>query len=175
MGAFSRWPDNSRRPAKSSSLRSRNSRRWSCPERPRSSRSMARGAGWPKPERAALQAADAHLLALDGPAYRLRLRRCGYAPSGSGVVEMLARDLTPNTLIKQGAKLVATGEDVGEELPSNMRLGFEAEVGVHPNPGLKHLFGLIPRSAPKRPWCSRLCARTSRSRWTEYWSRSKRN
>jgi len=28
----------------------------------------------------------------------------------------------PNTLIKQGAKLVATWEDVGEELPENVRL-----------------------------------------------------
>jgi len=33
----------------------------------------------------------------------------------------------PNTLIKQGAKLVATWEDVWEELPSEMRLQLEAE------------------------------------------------
>ena len=36
---------------------------------------------------------------------------------------------TPNTLIKQGAKLVATWEDVWEDLPSQVRLELEAEVG----------------------------------------------
>jgi DNA processing protein len=36
---------------------------------------------------------------------------------------------TPNTLIKQGAKLVATWEDVWEELPSQVRLELEAEAG----------------------------------------------
>ncbi len=35
---------------------------------------------------------------------------------------------TPNTLIKQGAKLVATWEDVWEELPSQVRLELEAFV-----------------------------------------------
>lgn len=34
---------------------------------------------------------------------------------------------TPNTLIKQGAKLVATWEDVWEELPSGVRLELEAD------------------------------------------------
>jgi DNA processing protein len=34
---------------------------------------------------------------------------------------------TPNTLIKQGAKLTATWEDVWEDLPSQVRLGLEAE------------------------------------------------
>jgi len=34
---------------------------------------------------------------------------------------------TPNTLIKQGAKLVATWEDVWEDLPSQIRLELEAE------------------------------------------------
>src|SRR5579872_6333389 len=37
---------------------------------------------------------------------------------------------TPNTLIKQGAKLVATWEDVWEELPSDVRLTLEDEAGV---------------------------------------------
>ena len=36
---------------------------------------------------------------------------------------------TPNTLIKQGAKLTATWEDVWEELPSQVRLELEAEAG----------------------------------------------
>jgi DNA processing protein len=36
---------------------------------------------------------------------------------------------TPNTLIKQGAKLVATWEDVWEDLPSQVRLELEAEAG----------------------------------------------
>lgn len=41
---------------------------------------------------------------------------------------------TPNTLIKQGAKLVATWEDVWEELPSDVRLQLEAEAGVASRP-----------------------------------------
>jgi DNA processing protein len=36
---------------------------------------------------------------------------------------------TPNTLIKQGAKLVATWEDVWEDLPSQVRLQLEEEAG----------------------------------------------
>lgn len=36
---------------------------------------------------------------------------------------------TPNTLIKQGAKLTATWEDVWEDLPSQVRLELEAEAG----------------------------------------------
>jgi DNA processing protein len=36
---------------------------------------------------------------------------------------------TPNTLIKQGAKLVATWEDVWEDLPSQVRLELEADAG----------------------------------------------
>jgi DNA processing protein len=35
----------------------------------------------------------------------------------------------PNTLIKQGAKLVATWEDVWQELPTQVRLQLEAELG----------------------------------------------
>jgi len=54
---------------------------------------------------------------------------------------------TPNTLIKQGAKLVATWEDVWEDLPSQVRLELEAEAPVEsksvttasllPDPGLR--------------------------------------
>jgi DNA processing protein len=36
---------------------------------------------------------------------------------------------TPNTLIKQGAKLVATWENVWEDLPSQVRIELEAEAG----------------------------------------------
>jgi DNA processing protein len=44
---------------------------------------------------------------------------------------------TPNTLIKQGAKLVATWEDVWEDLPSQVRLELEAEApsASKPEPG----------------------------------------
>ena len=44
---------------------------------------------------------------------------------------------TPNTLIKQGAKLVATWEDVWEDLPSQVRLELEAETPAasKPEPG----------------------------------------
>jgi len=37
---------------------------------------------------------------------------------------------TPNTLIKQGAKLVATWEDVWEDLPSQVRVELESEAGL---------------------------------------------
>jgi DNA processing protein len=42
---------------------------------------------------------------------------------------------TPNTLIKQGAKLVATWEDVWEDLPSQVKLELEAEAGRESKPG----------------------------------------
>jgi DNA processing protein len=41
---------------------------------------------------------------------------------------------TPNTLIKQGAKLVATREDVWEDLPSQVRLELEAAGGNESKP-----------------------------------------
>ena len=41
---------------------------------------------------------------------------------------------TPNTLIKQGAKLVATWEDVWEELPSQVRLELESESPAESKP-----------------------------------------
>jgi DNA processing protein len=41
---------------------------------------------------------------------------------------------TPNTLIKQGATLTATWEDVWENLPSPVRLELEAEAGVASKP-----------------------------------------
>ena len=42
---------------------------------------------------------------------------------------------TPNTLIKQGAKLVATWEDVWEDLPSQVRLELEAEAPIESKSG----------------------------------------
>jgi DNA processing protein len=41
---------------------------------------------------------------------------------------------TPNTLIKQGAKLVATWEDVWEDLPSDVRMGLESRAAVASKP-----------------------------------------
>ena len=41
---------------------------------------------------------------------------------------------TPNTLIKQGAKLVATWEDVWEDLTSQVRLELEAQAGLASKP-----------------------------------------
>jgi DNA processing protein len=41
---------------------------------------------------------------------------------------------TPNTLIKQGAKLVATWEDVWEDLPSPVRLELESEAALASKP-----------------------------------------
>jgi DNA processing protein len=48
----------------------------------------------------------------------------------------------PNTLIKQGAKLVATWEDVWEELPSQVRVQLEAESSAESStPTTASLFG----------------------------------
>jgi DNA processing protein len=41
---------------------------------------------------------------------------------------------TPNTLIKQGAKLVGSWEDVWEDLPSQVRMQLEREAGVESKP-----------------------------------------
>jgi len=41
---------------------------------------------------------------------------------------------TPNTLIKQGAKLVASWEDVWEDLPSQVRIQLEQEAGAESKP-----------------------------------------
>lgn len=41
---------------------------------------------------------------------------------------------TPNTLIKQGAKLVASWEDVWEDLPSQVRMQLEQEAGTESKP-----------------------------------------
>jgi DNA processing protein len=47
----------------------------------------------------------------------------------------------PNTLIKQGAKLVATWEDIWEELPVEVRLALEPSAGPEsPGPGTASLF-----------------------------------
>ena len=44
---------------------------------------------------------------------------------------MTAKNLwTPNTLTKQGAKLVDSWEDVGEDLPSQVHLQLEQEAGL---------------------------------------------
>ena len=46
----------------------------------------------------------------------------------------------PNTLIKQGAKLVATWEDVWEELPPQVRLTLEPTKGDESPAGKSHLY-----------------------------------
>lgn len=55
---------------------------------------------------------------------------------------------TPNTLIKQGAKLVATWDHVLEDRPSQVRLELEAEDSAHDRPASKHGAGasLLPDS-----------------------------
>lgn len=47
----------------------------------------------------------------------------------------------PNTLIKQGAKLVATWEDVWEELPAELRLTLARDRDESPQPSTASLFG----------------------------------
>jgi DNA processing protein len=55
----------------------------------------------------------------------------------------------PNTLIKQGAKLVATWEDVWEELPAEVRLRLEAERGNESaKPETASLFGGAEQMSP---------------------------
>jgi DNA processing protein len=53
-----------------------------------------------------------------------------------------ANSWTPNTLIKQGAKLVATWEDVCEDLPSQVRLEREAE--AHPESKTETTASILP-------------------------------
>lgn len=55
---------------------------------------------------------------------------------------------TPNTLIKQGAKLVGSWEDVWEDLPSQVRLQLEQEAGLesHPEAGASLLADPVLRS-----------------------------
>jgi DNA processing protein len=46
----------------------------------------------------------------------------------------------PNTLIKQGAKLVATWEDIWEVLPAEIRLALEPAGGLNRKPKEPHLY-----------------------------------
>lgn len=54
----------------------------------------------------------------------------------------------PNTLIKQGAKLVATWEDVWEELPANLRLQLTPAESATESQGSASLFGEDEKLAP---------------------------
>jgi DNA processing protein len=58
----------------------------------------------------------------------------------------------PNTLIKQGAKLTATWEDVWEDLPSLVRLNLEAELegGESKGSGAASLFNHVPMPEHER-------------------------
>src|SRR5271155_1398546 len=57
----------------------------------------------------------------------------------------------PNTLIKQGAKLVATWEDVWEELPTQIRLELEAEAGfASPDKDAASIVEELPLQQPEK-------------------------
>ena len=58
---------------------------------------------------------------------------------------------TPNTLIKQGAKLVATWEDVFEELPSETRIQLQERQSTLPAPQSASLFYPPPAAAELPP------------------------
>jgi DNA processing protein len=58
---------------------------------------------------------------------------------------------TPNTLIKQGAKLVATWEDVFEELPTDIRLKLRQRQDSPPEPAASSLFDPPPSAAELPP------------------------
>lgn len=65
----------------------------------------------------------------------------------------------PNTLIKQGAKLVATWDDVWEELPSEVRLQLGAEQPVESNkPETASLFDGAALSPHEKKTCALLRA-----------------
>ena len=83
---------------------------------------------------------------------------------------------TPNTLIKQGAKLVATWEDVWEDLPSQVRLELEAEApSASKVGGWQHPYCLIRCCGRRKPWCLRFCAPTTAFRLTKFWICWRRN
>ena len=57
----------------------------------------------------------------------------------------------PNTLIKQGAKLVATWEDVWEDLPTQVRLELEAEAGfASPDKDAASIVEELPLQQPEK-------------------------
>ncbi len=65
----------------------------------------------------------------------------------------------PNTLIKQGAKLVATWEDVWEELPADVRLALEPAKGAESQAGqTASLFGETELSPHERKIMAQLKA-----------------
>jgi DNA processing protein len=74
---------------------------------------------------------------------RCALEQCRevYAVPGN-VTNKLA--WTPNTLIKQGAKLVATWEDIFEELPTEIRIKLQERQGELPLPQSASLFDAPP-------------------------------
>ncbi len=58
---------------------------------------------------------------------------------------------TPNTLIKQGAKLAATWEDVFEELPTEIRLQLQQRQSQLPPPRAASLFDPPPAAELPAP------------------------
>ena len=73
---------------------------------------------------------------------------------------------TPNTLIKQGAKLVASWEDVWEDLPSQVRLELEQRGGDESKPEVAASLLPDPVLRAGRVDCAEGAARpTSRCRW----------
>ena len=58
---------------------------------------------------------------------------------------------TPNTLIKQGAKLVATWEDVFEELPTEVRSQLHLRQAAQPEPRAASLFDGLTLDPPAGP------------------------
>jgi DNA processing protein len=58
---------------------------------------------------------------------------------------------TPNTLIKQGAKLAATWEDIFEELPTEIRLQLRERQAELPEPRAASLFDPPPPAAAELP------------------------
>ena len=82
---------------------------------------------------------------------------------------------TPNTLIKQGAKLVATWEDVWEDLPSQVRLELEAESSAASKPQAGASLLPDPVLRPQEAMVLEVCALTRACRSTRFWTCWRRN
>jgi DNA processing protein len=79
----------------------------------------------------------------------------------------------PNTLIKQGAKLTATWEDVWEELPAAVKLELESERDSQASddkPEASSLFGNVGQLSPKERKSSLSFARTNPFTSIRSWS-----
>ena len=75
----------------------------------------------------------------------------------------------PNTLIKQGARLTATWEDVWEDLPSQVRLELDDGLRNESNAEVAHLYLPNLPCGSRSWWSTGFCGTTSHDRSTRSW------